>query len=123
MEAGGPMSNCYGYDVTALGLSSDEQVFIRNIALEAPLTAGQTMAFSIEHIAGNATTEFWGTSEECGVAAERLATAEAMAPNILCVELSGSADHSHLLMVWREGGGRHGYVTVCPAGSCPASGS
>jgi hypothetical protein len=117
-EAGGPMSNCNGYDPTMVGGTATERIFVRNIALTSPLAANQSMAVSIEFIAGDATVEFWGTNAECGGGAELLGSAEAAAPNITCVDLSGTANYSHLIMVWRQGGGQHGDVTICATGSC-----
>jgi hypothetical protein len=76
------------------------------------------MAFSIDWVAGGASIEFWGAHEQCGAGAERLASATSLAPNIVCSTWQGSAEYSHVLMVWTEGGGQHGDVTVCEAGAC-----
>ena len=119
VEAGGPISNCQGYDPTLIGIPASEQIYVRSIALASPLPAGGTMAISIDWIAGGASLEFWGASEICGDGSERLGTGQSLAPNITCVTLSGGTmSHSHVLMVWRNGGGQHGDVTICPTGTC-----
>ena len=118
-EGGGPISNCQGYDPTLIGVPADEQIYVRSIALASSLGAGEAMAFSIGWIAGSASLEFWGTSDVCGDGAELLGTGQSQAPNITCVTLSGgSMSHAHVLMVWRNGGGQHGDVTICQAGTC-----
>ena len=94
------------------------RISVRNIALQAPLAANQSMAYSIAWNAGNADLEFWGTNQACGAGAERLGTGQSRAPNISCITLRGTSAYSHILMVWRNGGGQHGNVTICPMGSC-----
>jgi hypothetical protein len=119
VEAGGPISNCQGYDPTLIDIPASEQIYVRSIALDPPLPAGGTMAFSIEWLAGSASLEFWGVSDVCGDGSERLGTGQSQAPNITCVTLSGGTmSHSNVLMVWRNGGGQHGDVTICPTGAC-----
>ncbi len=117
-QAGGPISNCSQYDPAQLGLSAEADISVRSIALSAPLTAEQAMAFSIEWVAGGATIEFWGSSSACGAGVERLTSSESLAPNITCATWSTSAEFEHVLMVYTAGGGNHGDVTLCPSGSC-----
>lgn len=117
-DAGGPISNCYGYDPTDVRQPADAEISVRSIALADPLAAGSEMAFSIEWIAGGASIEYWGTNEQCGAGAERLSSATSLAPNITCSTWEGTAEFSHVLMVWVQGGGQHGDVTLCQAGSC-----
>ena len=115
VDGGGPISNCQGYDPMLIGIPASEQISVRSIALASPLVAGGTMAFSIEWLAGGASLEFWGASEVCGDGLERLGTGHSQAPNITCVPLSGGTNsHSHVLMVWRNGGGQHGDVHNLP---------
>jgi hypothetical protein len=115
-NAGGPISNCLGYDPTQLGLDASESISVRSIALAAP---ANMMAFSIAWDAGGAQIEFWGANEECGAGAERLTTGSSQAPNISCFEWQSSTSYPHILMVYRSGGGQHGEVVICPTGSCP----
>jgi hypothetical protein len=117
-DAGGPISNCYGYDPTGVGQPADAEISVRSIALADPLAAGSEMAFSIEWIAGGASIEYWGTNESCGAGVERLSSATSLAPNITCSTWEGTAEFNHVLMVWVQGGGQHGDVTLCAAGSC-----
>ncbi len=77
-DAGGPISNCYGYDPTDVGQPADAEISVRSIALADPLAAGSEMAFSIEWIAGGASIEYWGTNDHCGAGAERLSPATSM---------------------------------------------
>jgi hypothetical protein len=116
-DGGGPMSNCHnGYDFSQFEPGSD--LSLRDIELETPLLPGQKMAFSIGFSVGGPPLEFWGSTEECGPALEQLAAVDAIVEGITCVELSGTAAYSHVLMLWR-GGGMQDSATICPTGTCP----
>lgn len=122
VDFGGPMSNCDGYMPSADGITTAPVLDVLSIDLPSPLTPGTPFGFSVLVTAaaadGSNTIEFWGASEACGSAKEKLYEG-VMKKGILCVELKAKTSHTVLLMA-EKGAGSRGTTDIafCPGGSC-----
>ncbi len=95
-----------------------EEDHIEGIALQEPMRAGESDAFSATFETGWIDAELWGTDSSCGEPLELLASGRVEADAITCFTMNPTMAHEHLLWVWTFGGGSVREFAICPTGTC-----